>query len=84
MSTRSPSARTSTRLCLAADLHRVGLRTASDAVARDLAALAPAIVRELRAAGHEALVADVLRWESDATGADLATLTALAATTGPA
>lgn len=30
--------------------------------------LAAAIVRELRAGGHEHLVADVARWESDVAG----------------
>jgi len=70
------------RGALAADLHSLGLRTASDAVRLDLAALAPAIVRELRAAGHVDLVDAVLVWEADVTGVDLATLTALAAVTG--
>lgn len=56
------------RIRLAADLHVIGLRTASEAVNRNLVGLAAAIVRELRAGGHEALVADVLRWESDVSG----------------
>ena len=78
---RNPS---SLRFALAADLHRAGLATACEAVGRDLTALAPAIVRELRTANREDLVAAVLAWESSITGVDLATLTALAAPTGAA
>lgn len=53
------------RIRLAADLHVLGLRTASEAVHRNLTLLAPSIVRDLRAGGHEHLVADVARWEAD-------------------
>lgn len=56
------------RIRLAADLHVLGLRTASEAVNCNLSGLAAAIVRELRAGGHEHLVADVARWESDVAG----------------
>jgi len=51
-------------------------------VGRDIAGLAPAIIRELRAGGHVGLVEAVLVWESGVTGVDLATLSRLAAPTG--
>lgn len=73
-----PSTRDSRRGTLAADLHALGLATASDAVRRDLAVLSPAIVRELGgSARHAALVARVWQWESDVTGQPVAEIAAV-------
>jgi len=64
-------ARVRSRATLAADLHAVGLRTASEAVGRDLVCLAASVVRDLRASmmparEREALALRVLLWEHDA------------------
>lgn len=82
MSTSTTCDRILHRAGLAASLHLAGLRTASEAVGRDLAVLAPSIIRDLRAHGLDALVAEVVRWEAGVTGRDIAALTALSATTG--
>lgn len=58
------------RATLAADLHLAGHAVASEAVGRDLAALGPAIARELNAAGRFDLAAAARRWERDLAAVD--------------